>query len=277
MKRKIKLLGLSSLTLILLAACGRSEVTASSTNGWDQIVYFFAKAIQWLSINGRIGVGIVLFTIIIRAIMMPLYNMQIKSGQKMQDLQPELKKLQEKYPGRDTDSRMKLTEESQALYKEYGVNPYATMLPLVVQLPILMALYQALTRVAFLKTGTFLWIELSKPDPYFILPVLAALFTFLSSWLTNKAAREKNIAMTVMTYVMPIMIFFMSFRLASGVVLYWSVSYAFQVFQILLLNNPSKSLPNDWKRNKLKKNVRLRFVVLRRKRKREESKRKKVW
>ena len=69
----------------------------------------------------------------------------------MQDLQPELKKLQEKYPGRDTDSRMKLTEESQALYKEYGVNPYATMLPLVVQLPILMALYQALTRVAFLK------------------------------------------------------------------------------------------------------------------------------
>ncbi|MBT1048748.1 YidC/Oxa1 family membrane protein insertase [Streptococcus macedonicus] len=240
MKRKIKLLGLSSLTLILLAACGRSEVTASSTNGWDQIVYFFAEAIQWLSINGQIGVGIVLFTIIIRAIMMPLYNMQIKSGQKMQDLQPELKKLQEKYPGRDTDSRMNLTEESQALYKEYGVNPYATMLPLVVQLPILMALYQALTRVAFLKTGTFLWIELSKPDPYFILPVLAALFTFLSSWLTNKAAREKNIAMTVMTYVMPIMIFFMSFRLASGVVLYWSVSYAFQVFQILLLNNPFK-------------------------------------
>ncbi|EQC68509.1 Inner membrane protein translocase component YidC [Streptococcus sp. HSISB1] len=91
MKRKIKLLGLSSLILGLLAACGRSEVTASSTNGWEQIVYFFAKAIQWLSINGRIGVGIILFTIIIRAILMPLFNMQIKSSQKMQDLQPELK------------------------------------------------------------------------------------------------------------------------------------------------------------------------------------------
>ena len=240
MKRKIKLLGLSSLILGLLAACGRSEVTASSTNGWEQIVYFFAKAIQWLSINGRIGVGIILFTIIIRAILMPLFNMQIKSSQKMQDLQPELKKLQEKYPGRDTDSRMKLTEESQALYKEYGVNPYATMLPLVIQLPILMALYQALTRVAFLKTGTFLWIELSQPDPYYILPVLAAFFTFLSTWLSNKAAREKNMAMTMMTYVMPIMIFFLAFRLASGVVLYWSVSYAFQVFQVLLLNNPFK-------------------------------------
>lgn len=91
MKRKIKLLGLSSLTLILLAACGRSEVTASSTNGRDQIVYFFAEAIQWLSINGRIGVGIVLFTIIIRAIMMPLYNMQIKSGQKCKTCSQSLK------------------------------------------------------------------------------------------------------------------------------------------------------------------------------------------
>lgn len=240
MKRNFKLLGLSGLSLLLLTACGTGEVTASSTNGWDQIVYFFAKAIQWLSINGRIGVGIVLFTIVIRTLMMPLYNIQIKSGQTMQDLQPELRELQKRYPGRDTDSRMKLAEESQALYRKYGVNPYATMIPLLVQLPILMALYQALTRVSFLKTGTFLWIELSQPDPYFILPLAAALFTFLSSWLTNKAAREQNMAMTVMTYVMPVLIFFMSFRLASGVVLYWSVSYAFQVFQILLLNNPFK-------------------------------------
>ena len=72
MKRNFKLLGLSGLSLLLLTACGTGEVTASSTNGWDQIVYFFAKAIQWLSINGRIGVGIVLFTIVIRTLMMPL-------------------------------------------------------------------------------------------------------------------------------------------------------------------------------------------------------------
>ena len=124
MKRNFKLLGLSGLSLLLLTACGTGEVTASSTNGWDQIVYFFAKAIQWLSINGRIGVGIVLFTIVIRTLMMPLYNIQIKSGQKMQDLQPELRELQKRYPGRDTDSRMKLAEESQALYRKYGVNPY---------------------------------------------------------------------------------------------------------------------------------------------------------
>ena len=65
-------------------------------------------------------------------------------------------------------------------------------------------------------------------------------WNILAITFTNKAAREKNFAMTLMTYVMPIIIFFFGFRLASGVVLYWTVSNAFQVFQILLLNNPFK-------------------------------------
>lgn len=128
----------------------------------------------------------------------------------------------------------------QSMYKAEGVNPYASILPLLIQLPVLWALFQALTRVSFLKVGTFLSLELSQPDPYYILPVLAALFTFLSTWLTNKAAVEKNIALTLMTYVMPFIILVTSFNFASGVVLYWTVSNAFQVFQILLLNNPYK-------------------------------------
>ena len=103
------------------------------------------------------------------------------------------------------------------------------------------------------------------------MPVLAALFTFLSSWLTNKAAREKNIAMTVMTYVMPIMIFFMSFRLASGVVLYWSVSYAFQVFQILLLNNPFKIIAKRLEEEQAEKE---RAAKIRRAKKKAQKRRK---
>ncbi|VTS13672.1 membrane protein oxaA 1 precursor [Streptococcus pseudoporcinus] len=71
----------------------------------------------------------------------------------------------------------------------------------------MIALFQALTRVPFLKTGTFLWTELAQHDHLYILPILAALFTFLSSWLTNLAAKEKNMVMTVMTYMMPLMIF----------------------------------------------------------------------
>ncbi len=239
LKKKIKVASLLPLVLFL-AACGRGEVKASSTNGWDQLVYFFAKSIEWLSFNSSVGVGIILFTLLIRILLMPLFNMQIKSSQKMQDLQPELKSLQLKYPGKDTESRMALADESQALYKKYGVNPYASLFPLLVQMPVMIALFQALTRVPFLKTGTFLWVELSHYDHLFILPVLAALFTFLSSWLTNLAAKEKNMVMTMMTYLMPVMIFFMGFKLASGVVLYWTVSNAFQVLQLLLLNNPFK-------------------------------------
>ncbi|HES3853703.1 TPA: membrane protein insertase YidC [Streptococcus pyogenes] len=238
-KKNIKIARIVPLVL-LLVACGRGEVTAQSSSGWDQLVYLFARAIQWLSFDGSIGVGIILFTLTIRLMLMPLFNMQIKSSQKMQDIQPELRELQRKYAGKDTQTRMKLAEESQALYKKYGVNPYASLLPLLIQMPVMIALFQALTRVSFLKTGTFLWVELAQHDHLYLLPVLAAVFTFLSTWLTNLAAKEKNVMMTVMIYVMPLMIFFMGFNLASGVVLYWTASNAFQVVQLLLLNNPFK-------------------------------------
>ncbi|WP_193435146.1 YidC/Oxa1 family membrane protein insertase, partial [Streptococcus suis] len=93
-------------------------------------------------------------------------------------------------------------------YKENGVSMRASMIPLFIQMPILLALFQALTRVEALKVGHFLWLNLGEPDPLFILPIMAAVFTFLSSWLTNKSAIEKNMAMTIMTYAMPVVIFF---------------------------------------------------------------------
>ena len=107
-------------------------------------------------------------------------------------------------------------------------------------MPILLALFQALTKVDALKVGQFLWMNLGQPDPYFILPILAAVFTFLSTWLTNKAAPEKNGALTVMMYVMPFLIFFFAVTSASGVALYWTVSNAYQVVQTLIFNNPFK-------------------------------------
>ena len=240
MKKNVKLLGLVSLALLVLSACGRGDVSSHSKGAWDQIVYAFAKAIEWLSFGGSVAIGIILFTIILRAALMPLFSKQMKSSQKMQELQPKLRELQRQYSGRDSESRLKLAEAQQALYKENGVSLYASFIPLLIQLPILWALYQALTRVAFLREGTFLWLDLAKPDPYFILPLLAALFTFLSTWLTNKAAPEKNPMMSVMTYGFPIMIFIFGVNFASGVALYWTVSNAFQVFQIMLLNNPFK-------------------------------------
>lgn len=82
MKRKIKALGLGGLSLALLSACSTQQITKQPTTGWDSMVYFFANAIKFLSFGASIGLGIVLFTLIIRLILLPLFNMQIKSGQK---------------------------------------------------------------------------------------------------------------------------------------------------------------------------------------------------
>jgi len=133
-----------------------------------------------------------------------------------------------------------LNDATRQLYKDNDINMSASFVPIFIQLPILMALFQALTRVEALKVGQFLWLNLGEKDPYYILPVLAALFTYLSMWLSNKAALEKNMATTVMAYLMPFMIFWFAVNAASGVALYWVVSNAFQVVQTLLLNNPFK-------------------------------------
>ncbi|MGM9886107.1 MAG: YidC/Oxa1 family membrane protein insertase [Lactococcus sp.] len=240
MKKKIALLSMAASSLLLLTACGTTAVTSSSTNLWEQIVYGFAQVIRFLSLGGLTGVGIILFTIIIRAVLLPLMNIQIKSSQKMQEVQPEIKKIQLKYPGKDRESRMLVQEETQKLYAENKINPYMGCLPLLIQMPVLWALYQALSRVDFLKHGTFLWFDIGAKDPTFILPILAAVFTFLSSYLMMKSNPEKNMMTTSMTYLMPVMIFIFAVNIASGIALYWVVSNAFQVFQTMLIANPWK-------------------------------------
>ena len=240
MKKKSKLVGLLILASLILTACGTSEVTASSPDLWERFVYFFAVTIRFLSFNGSTGIGIILFTLIIRTVLLPVFQLQINASRKMQEAQPLVKELQAKYPGRDMESRSRLAEETQKLYKELGVKPSASFWPLLIQMPVLIALYHALTRVEFLKVGHFLWLNLGATDPYYILPVLAAVFTFLSTWLSNKGMAERNGLMTGMMFIMPIFVFFFAVNVASGVALYWSTSYAYQVFQTLLLSNPYK-------------------------------------
>lgn len=240
MKRKLSWLGLAALTLLVLTACGRGAIDAQTSGLWGQFVYFFAQMIRAFSINGVIGTGIILFTLFLRLLLIPVYNLQIKSSQKMQEVQPLIKEVQAKYPGKDMESRVAMNEEVQALYKAHNVNPFTNFIPLFIQLPILFGLYQALIRVAFLQEGSFLWFEIAKPDPYLILPVFAASFTFLATYLSNKAMKEKNTMMTIMMLAMPAMIFLFGLSMASGVALYWTVSNVCQVAQILLFNNPYK-------------------------------------
>ncbi len=240
-KRVLSLAAIGSLTLFL-AACSNKPVTSHSTGLWDHyIVYNFSRFIIWLSNNcGGYGMGIIIFTIIIRVLLLPLMFYQTKSMLKTQELAPKLKAIQKKYSSRDRESMVKMREETSKLYKEAGVNPWASMLPMIIQLPIMWALYQAIWRTPELRHGTFLWLQLGHTDPYYILPILAALFTFLSSWLSMASMPERNAMTSAMTWFMPIMVFFMALGFSSAITLYWVVSNAFQVVQTLLLQNPFK-------------------------------------
>ena len=244
MKKRIQLTSLMGLFLFVMTACATSnassDVTADSADLWSRLVYFFAETIRFLSFDMSIGIGIILFTILIRTLLLPVFQTQMVASRKMQEAQPRIKELRDMYPGRDMESRTKLDQETRKLFKELGIKQSSTFWPLLVQMPILIALFQALSNVDFLKTGHFLWFNLGGADTTFVLPILAALFTFFSSWLSNKALPEKNGAMTGMMYGMPIIIFFFAISAPSGVALYWAVSNAYQVLQTYILNNPFK-------------------------------------
>lgn len=150
---------------------------------FDKILHPFAVAVAWvwvkihdflvlLGFSSGSGVAwvisIVLLTIIVRILILPLFLKQIKSSRAMQAIQPEVKLLQEKYKGKtDQASRVKQNEETQALYKKYGVSPFASCLPLLVQLPILFAMYRAIYAVKDLAAGTYTYagIEADRLGP----------------------------------------------------------------------------------------------------------------
>jgi len=241
-KRIVTLLALLSITLIL-TACSNAPITNHSTGLWDGLVVLnFSRAIIWLSkfFNDSYGMGIIIFTILVRIVILPLMIYQTRSMRKTQEIQPQLKELQKKYSSRDSETMQKLQTEQRKLYSEAGVNPVAGCLPLIVQMPIIFALYQAIWRTQILRSGSFMWLQLGHKDPYFVLPILAAIFTFLSSWLAMKSQPESNSMTTMMTVGMPVVILITAINLPSALSLYWVITNAFQVGQTLVIQNPWK-------------------------------------
>ena len=131
---------------------------------------------------GSYGLAIILLTVIIKILLYPLTAKQIKSMKAMQELQPELKKLQEKYK----DNPQVMQQKLAALYQKAGVNPLAGCLPMLIQMPILMGMYYALFNFDYGGAEpSFLWLpSLSQTDSTYILPFLSALTTFLQQKMT---------------------------------------------------------------------------------------------
>lgn len=228
--------------VIFLSACGRQDVVDSSSTGfWDSIIIFnLQRLLLWMSdILGSNGLAIIVFTALGQILLLPLTNYQQKSMEKTQELQPKMDALREKYSARDEATKEKLQTEMQKLQEEAGVNPLAGCLPLLIQMPIFIALYQTVTRTPALQEADFLWLQLGFPDPLYILPLLAAGFTFLNSWLMqygNPNAKSN----ALITFLMPALIFFITFRVASSLALYFVASNGTRVLMTLLTNNPFK-------------------------------------
>lgn len=250
-KRLLAALALVTVFALVLSGCATqttqkpTPISHNSSNWWDAwVVYYLSQFVLWIAkvCGGSYGWAIIIFTVIIRVILLPLNAVQINSTRKMQEIQPELKALQEKYSSKYLETRNKLNEETQKLYKEAGVNPYAGCLPMVIQLPVMWALYQAIWRTPEMQNGKFLWMDLGKPDPYYILPILATVFTFLSSYIaTLSVPKSSQTTMTkMMSYVMAIMIGIWAIVFQSAISLYWVISNLFQVGQTLVLQNPFK-------------------------------------
>ena len=173
------------------------------------------------------GFPIILLTILIKLVTYPLTVKQVKSMKAMQDIQPKMKKIQEKYKH---DPQM-LQQKTGELFREAGVNPLAGCLPLLVQMPILMGMYYALFNFTFpsAEAAAFFWLpSMSEPDPYYILPVLSAATTFLQQKMTSS---EMTGQMKIMMTVMPLFIGWISLTFPSGLVLYWVTMNVVQIVQ----------------------------------------------
>lgn len=166
------------------------------------------------------ALAIIMLTLLLKLALFPLTQKQMKSMRGMQQLQPKLKEIQEKYKQKDPKKMQELTMQ---LYKDHNVNPLAGCLPLLVQMPILIALFKALLVFDFKdpEHAGFLWIKsLSLTDPLYILPLLAGVTTFMQARLTTSTADQTQ---RMMLYLMPVFIIWISTTVPSGLVLYWIV------------------------------------------------------
>ena len=196
--------------------------------GWLTVIavplfWFLAWLNQWV---GNWGVAIIVLTIIIKALFYPLSAASYRSMAKMRVLAPKLQKLKDQY-GED---RQRMQQAMMALYKTEHINPLGGCMPIVVQIPVFIALYWVLLASVELRHAPFmLWIDdLAAPDPWFVLPILMALTMFVQTWLNPSP--PDPVQAKVMK-IMPIVFSVFFFFFPAGLVLYWLINNVLSIAQ----------------------------------------------
>ena len=186
------------------------------------------------------GVAIILLTILVRLLFWPLTRKSTEGMKKMQELQPLMKEIQAKYK----DNPQRLQQETWQLYREKKVNPMSSCLPMLIQIPVFIALFNVLRSAVELRYAPFLWIaDLSEPEGLFaswfpfgglnLLPVLMAVSTALQSYFTPSTGDKKQQQM--MMVMMPAMMLIMFYSFPSALSLYWFLSNIFSIVQMWLI------------------------------------------
>ena len=195
-------------------------------------------ALKWLhGIVGNWGWSIVLLTVLINLAMFPLRHKSVVSMRRMQELQPQLKAIQDRYANmKVTDpARQKMNTEVMNLYREKGVNPASGCVPMLLMMPVLFAFYALLGQAIELRGADFGWWikDLSQPDPLFVIPILVGVTMFWQTWMnpTSTDPTQRN-----MMLVMPIMFSFIFLTTAAGTALYWLISNIWGIGQQYFTN-----------------------------------------
>ena len=196
------------------------------------------SALKWIyGFVGNYGWSIIGLTILINVAIFPLRHKSVVSMRKMQQLQPQLKAIQDRYAGlKVTDpARQKMNTEVMNLYRERGVNPASGCVPMLLTLPVLFAFYSLLSQSIELRGASFgLWLhDLSVPDPYYITPIMMGATMFWQQKITPTSADPAQ--QKVMMF-MPLMFSFMFLRAPSGLVVYWFISNLWAIGQQYFTN-----------------------------------------
>ena len=222
----------------VLAAIDRDLVRAIDFGIFAWLVVPLLRALKWINqYIGNYGWSIVALTVLINLVMFPLRHKSVVSMRRMQEIQPEVKAIQDRYAKlKMTDpARANMNKEMMQLYKERGVNPASGCVPMLLTLPVLFAFYAMLSVAIELRGAPFVgWIrDLSVYDPLFITPILMGITQFIQTKMTPSTADP--VQQRVMLF-MPLLFMFMFIWAPSGLVLYWTISNLWAIGQQALTN-----------------------------------------
>jgi YidC/Oxa1 family membrane protein insertase len=212
---------------------GLANVLKPIEIGLSYIIEFFYRYIP------SYGIGIILLTIVVRIVLLPLTISQTRSMARMQILQPELKEIQKQYK----DDPQRSQQEVMAFYKKNNVNPLAGCLPLLLQMPIFFALFQLLRDLGVKVLGAgsqtiykFLWMDLKMMDPFYILPILMVVTMIITSKMTQTDMTKTGMSNALMTYLLPVVFGFISYKMQSGILVYWVTTNVWSIGQQYFVN-----------------------------------------